>query len=120
MKFNKIESNWDDHLCKNWNSTYKFKPAQRKFLSEPGNLIRFRPGTQNPLEPSFWVPTLNSEPTSAEFAWNPEPTRTHSFEIRVGSTRNPGTHFRTCPPLVQTLKFIKVRGLVITGCDKVP
>ena len=24
--------------------------------------------------------------------WNPEPTGTHIFEIRVGSTRNPGTH----------------------------
>ena len=38
-------------------------------------------GTRNPLEPTFWVPT-----------WNPEPTGTHIFEIRVGSTRNPGTH----------------------------
>ena len=32
------------------------------------------------------------EPTSAQFAWNPEPTGTHIFKTRVGSTRNPGTH----------------------------
>ena len=47
-------------------------------------------GTRNPLEPTFWVPT-----------WNPEPTGTHIFEIRVGSTRNPWVPgFRTCRPLL--------------------
>ena len=34
----------------------------------------------------------NPEPTLAQFAWNPKPTGTYIFEIRVGSTRNPGTH----------------------------
>ena len=46
-----------------------------------GSLFGFLPGTRNP-----------PEPTLAQFAWNPEPTGTHIFEIRVGSTRNPGTH----------------------------
>ena len=71
-------------------------------------------GTRNPLEPTFWVSARNpSEPTFWVSARNPEPTGTlfgpmclepgtHIFEIRVGSTRNPGTHdqFRTCRPLV--------------------
>ena len=67
--------------------------AQEKIWSEPGThwnpLFWFRPGTRNPLEPTFWVPTRNpSEPTFWVPTRNPEPTGTHFF----GSDPGPGTH----------------------------
>ena len=71
-----------------WVPTWNPEPPGTHFLGsdlEPGThrnpLFGFLPGTRNP-----------PEPTLAQFAWNPEPTGTHIFEIRVGSTRNPGTH----------------------------
>ena len=60
------------------------EPTGTHFLgsdSEPGThrnpLFGLRPGTRNPLEPTFWVPT-----------WNPEPIGTHFDPICL----EPGTH----------------------------
>ena len=50
---------------------------------EPGTprnpLFGFRPGTRNPSEPTFWVPTRDPEPTGTHYlskSRNPEPKGT--------------------------------------------
>ena len=52
--------------------------AQKKFRRNP--------------EPTFWVPTWNPVPPGTHFGPICLDPGTHIFEIKEGSTRNPGAH----------------------------
>ena len=70
--------------------------AQEKIWSEPGThrnpLFGFRLGTRNPLEPTFWVPTRNPEPTATHFLGSDSEPGTHWTHF-FGSDQGPGTHW---------------------------
>ena len=64
--------------------------AQKKFRRNPEPTGTHFLGSDP--EPTFWVPTWNPEPPGTHFGPICLDPGTHIFEIKEGSTRNPGAH----------------------------